>query len=73
MNGKETSSAVSRHYTHRVMRDGNECSRHTSEVHALKAARRLQAMSNGRLPHGTFQVEPIPRQIVCGYEDRWCN
>jgi len=49
--------------THQVVdtRHGNICSRHISEAHAIKAAGRLQAMSNGKLPVGTFKVKAIDK------------
>lgn len=50
---------MARQYTHKVVRDGELHSEHTSEALALKAARRLQGFSNGKLPEGTFKVEPI--------------
>lgn len=48
-------------YTHKVTRDGEICSQHRSEAGAIKAAARLQAMSRGKLPVGTFKVEPIAK------------
>lgn len=52
--------AAARRFNFRVVRDGQVQSEHATRELAEKAARRLQSMSNGKLPDGTFTVEDIP-------------